>query len=120
MEGLDHVRGIIVEGWVREAAGPFFYLAMPAFLVAATLLYLWSRRINRDLVGLFLVILAASFVVWYAGVHATKELIDDDAIEALAETAVSLAVFGLAGLCLHRTWAALQGDRPGPKGADHV
>lgn len=120
LEGLDHVRGITFEGWVPETAGPLFYLALPVFLVAATLLYVWSRRINRDLVGLFLVILAASFVIWYGAVHAVKELTDDDAVESLAETAVSLAVFGLAGLWLQRIWAALQGGQPGPQGADHA
>ncbi len=118
LDGLYYVRGIMIEGWAGEGTGPLFYLALPAFLVAAAALYIRSRGPNRDLFGLFQVILAVSLVAWFGAIHAIHQLTRDDGIEALASTGVSLAVFGLAGWWLHRIWIALQSGPPRPGTAD--
>lgn len=116
---LNYIHGIAIIDWVLETTGPFYYLALPSYLVATVAIYLWSRGPGRDFVGLFLVVLATCVIVWYVCFHTLNELTEDKGIRSLVKTGITLAVYGLAGLWLHRIWRRLQAGRVAMQGARH-
>ena len=106
--------------WLVGSVGALSHLALPAYLAVALCAYFWSRGPGRDLVGLFLVVLSACGVAWYAGLQAVEELLDDEGGLFLVMAGLTLAIFGLAGWWLHRTWQRLEGAGREAGGAHHV
>ncbi|MCG8593387.1 MAG: DUF2157 domain-containing protein [Kiloniellales bacterium] len=108
------------ERWLVRSVGPLSYLAVPAYLAVALSAYLWSSGKGRDLIGLFLVVLSACGVAWYAGMEVADELFDDEGVLFLVMAGLTLAIFGPAGLWLHRTWLRLEATKGAGRGASHV
>jgi len=106
--------------WLIGSVGPLSHLALPGYLAVALAIYFWSRGPGRDLIGLFLVVLSACGVAWYAGMEVADELFDDDGGLFLVMSGLTLAIFGLAGWWLHRTWQRLEGAGRDAGGAHHV
>lgn len=98
---------VAARGWPAFAERPLFYFAIPAFLIASLLSALWSRGHGRDLVGLFIVVLSLSAVAWYAAFRTIDEWIEWEEGLLLIMAVITLAIFGLAGWWLHRTWLQL-------------
>jgi len=105
----NFIDDIALHRWQEEAVTPLHSLAMPAFLVAALLSYGWSRGPGRDLIGLFLVVLAVSGVTWYAALRTIDELLDWEDSDLLVMAAITVVISGLAGWWLHRSWLLLEG-----------